>query len=81
MSDEKKQSKPKKTTAKKVVEKARQFKPGVPLIKSVKTGGVELEFTESPTGQFGLAYNPGEKASFDKKQAEILIDAGVAKKV
>lgn len=80
MSDEKKQSKPKKAASKKTAEAPRQFKPGVPLIKSVKTGGVEVEFIASPTGKFGLAYNTGEKANFDKKQAEILIDAGVAKK-
>lgn len=56
-----------------------EYKPGVTLIKAVKKG-VKVEFTASPTGLFGLAYNPGEKASFTKEQAEILIDAGVAKK-
>lgn len=57
----------------------KEFKPGIPHIKAVKSG-VQVEFTKSPTGLFGLAYNPGEKASFTKDQAEILIDAGVAKK-
>ena len=58
----------------------KKTKAGKPFIKSVSKGGVEVEFTESPTGLFGLAYNPGEKARFSKDQAEILFDAGVAKK-
>jgi hypothetical protein len=50
-------------------------------IKSVKSGGIKLEFTGSPTAKFGLAYHIGESASFSKNQAEMLIEAGVAKKV
>lgn len=42
---------------------------------------IKLEFTASPTGLFNLAYNAGETATFDKKQADLLIEAGVAKKV
>lgn len=51
------------------------------VFKTVKSGGVEIEFTKSPTGQFKLGYNVGDKASFNKPQADILIDAGYAKKV
>ena len=49
--------------------------------KAVKTGGLKIEFIKSPTGLFKLGYSAGDKESFEKKQAEILIDAGVAKKV
>ena len=48
-----------------------------PLIK----GGVKVQFIKSPTGMFGLGYNVDDEASFDKKQADILIEAGYAKKV
>jgi hypothetical protein len=48
-------------------------------IKPTKTG-VKVEFIKSPTGLFGLGYNVGESDTFDKKQADILIDSGVAKK-
>lgn len=47
---------------------------------ALKTGGVEVEFTTSPTGLFKLGYNVGDTASFDDKQAQILIASGVAKK-
>lgn len=57
----------------------KEYKPGVPFITSVKSGGVEVEFTKSPTGLFGLAYNPGEKARFSKEQVAYLLEAGVAK--
>lgn len=67
-------------TVEKVVATKKLYKPGVPFIKAVKKGGVKLEFTASPTGKFGLAYNVGEQAAFEKKQAAILIEAGVAKK-
>jgi hypothetical protein len=58
----------------------KKYKSGKPFIKSVAKGGVKVEFIASPTGLFGLAYSAGETASFIKDQAEILIDAGVAKK-
>lgn len=64
----------------KAAEPKPQYRPGKPFLKSVKSGGVLVEFTKSPTGLFGLAYNPGEKARFSKEQSEILFDADVAKK-
>ena len=58
-----------------------EYKPGIPLIKSVTKGGVLVEFIASPTGLFGLAYNPGEQARFSKEQVKYLLDAEVAKEV
>ena len=41
----------------------------------------KIEFVKSPTGKFNLGYAVGDQAPFDKKQAEILIESGYAKKV
>lgn len=41
----------------------------------------KIQFIKSPTGAFKLAYNVGEKANFDVKQAAELIEAGFAKAV
>lgn len=46
-----------------------------------KAETVKIEFTSSPTGKFLLAYNVGEKADFDVKQAAELIELGFAKEV
>jgi hypothetical protein len=42
---------------------------------------IKVEFIKSPTGQFKMGYSIGDVVSFDKKQADILINAGYAKKV
>ena len=65
MSDDKKTEAPEKKASKKIT--------------ASKTG-VKVEFIKSPTGLFNLGYNVGEQETFDKKQADILIDSGVAKK-
>lgn len=36
---------------------------------------VKIKFTKSPTGRFNLAYNIGEVAEFEVKQAAEIIDA------
>nr|WP_229029187.1 hypothetical protein [Flavobacterium sp. SLB02] len=41
----------------------------------------KIEFVASPTGKFLLAYNAGETATLDEKQADELIEAGYAKEV
>lgn len=38
---------------------------------------IEVEFTKHP-GKFRLAYFPGDRASFEEKQAQEMIKAGVA---
>jgi hypothetical protein len=45
-----------------------------------KPKALKLEFVMSPTGLFKLGYNVGDVASFESKQAETLIESGVAKK-
>ncbi len=42
---------------------------------------VKVKFILSPTGRFGLGYNPGEKASLFELQAKELIEAGYAELV
>lgn len=42
---------------------------------------IKVEFLKSPTGHFGLGYSEGQTGTLDDKQADILIDAGYAKKV
>lgn len=42
---------------------------------------VKIKFLASPTGKFNLAYNVGEKADFDVKQAAELIELGFAVEV
>lgn len=39
---------------------------------------VKVKFIKSPTGMFKLAYIPGEIATFEKKQADELIEMGYA---
>lgn len=41
----------------------------------------KIEFIKSPTGAFKLGYSIGDIEEFDNKQAQILIEAGYAKKV
>ena len=47
----------------------------------VKAKKIKVEFINSPTGVLNLAYNEGESASFEAKQAKELIDKGFAKEV
>lgn len=42
---------------------------------------VEVEFLKSPTGLLNLGYHPGETGLVSRDQADILIDAGIAKEV
>lgn len=49
-------------------------------IRPSKKGDL-VEFIKSPTAKFGLAYNVGDKETFEAKQATILVDLGFAKKV
>lgn len=51
------------------------------LGKNSEKAFVKIEFTASPTGKFNLAYNKGETANFEVKQAAELIEAGFAKEV
>lgn len=44
-------------------------------------GKIKIRFIASPTGKFKLAYNKGEEADFEIKQAAELIEAGFAEKV
>ena len=39
---------------------------------------IKIEFVESPTGLFKLAYHVGDVVTFPKQQAEELIASGVA---
>jgi hypothetical protein len=51
-----------------------------PFASGVKKGKSKIIFLKSPTGVFNLGYSEGDACTIDKKQAEILIDAGYAKK-
>lgn len=42
---------------------------------------VKIVFLLSPTGKFGLGYNPGEEGEFEEKQAEELVEAKYAEYV
>lgn len=46
-----------------------------------KEKSVKVKFVLSPTGRFGLGYNPGETASLLELQANELIEAGYAELV
>lgn len=52
--------------------------------KAISTKGkpskklVEVKFLLSPTGKFNLAYNEGEVAEFEEKQAAELVEANYA---
>ena len=48
-------------------------------IEDVNGTKVEVEFILSPTGKFGLGYNPSEVGEFGAIQANELVDAGYAK--
>lgn len=47
--------------------------------KSVKK--VKVEFLRSPTGLLKMAYSAGDEAFVSKAQADVLIDAELAKEV
>ena len=70
----------KATDTKEIEVEATEVKTSKKVSFTTSEKGVEVEFTASPTGKFNLGYNVGEKATFEKKQADILIEAGVAKK-
>lgn len=38
----------------------------------------KIEFTKSPTGQFGLGYSEGEQAEFSVEKAAELVEEGFA---
>lgn len=42
---------------------------------------IKVEFVASPTGMLNLAYNIGDQVEFPEKQADTLIEFGLAKPV
>lgn len=66
----------KPVTAKPVAKKTVAKPTAKKTIKKIK-----VEFLKSPTGLLNLAYNAGEQGAVTAAQADILIDAGIAKKV
>lgn len=59
--------------------KAPVTKAGTEKVKSEKAKLVKGKFLLSPTGRFGLAYNAGEPAELEEKQAKELDEAGYFK--
>lgn len=68
-----------KEAAQKEVDTAQDLVDSLASDKTSKT--VKIKFLASPTGKFNLAYNVGEKADFDVKQAAELIELGFAVEV
>ncbi|MBF4484427.1 hypothetical protein [Flavobacterium sp. CSZ] len=59
--------------------KAPVTKAGTDKVKAEKAKLVKGKFLLSPTGRFGLAYNAGELAELEEKQAKELDEAGYFK--
>ncbi len=73
-------------TEKATDEKVVATKKQTPLdqFKEAKTGKgkkVKIEFTASPTGVLRLGYAIGDVAEFEDKQATLIVDLGLGKKV
>lgn len=49
--------------------------------KKAENTDINIEFIKSPTGKFNMGYAEGDIVTMNVKQAEIVIEAGYAKKV
>ncbi|WP_370214786.1 hypothetical protein [Mesoflavibacter profundi] len=63
------------------IETQKDLKEAIKAASKSSGKKIKVEFTKIPAGRFGLSHNIGDKAEFEKKQADEMIDAGYAKKV